>query len=1037
MSGSIDDFKEVSLPKAANSKRLWRSIDELNDSPAFLARVKAEFPDVVDHWTVESPETASTETLANADVSRRTFLGVMSAGMALLGMTGCSTRQPDQKILPYVNQPEYLVPGRPLFFASTLTIGGYAHGVLIEQHEGRPTKIEGNPDHPASLGATNIFMQAAILQMYEPDRAQVVLDHGVTTRWSAFADKIAAVMAGKGSTGGEGFAILAEPSTSPTLARQIAAFKKKHPKASWHTWSPVHRNNVLDGAQQAFVGRLVPVYHFDQASSVLSLDSDFFTDEPGSLAYARQFMDRRRVRKGSTEMNRLYVLESVKSITGAAADHRFPLSPENISATVHAIAASLGIAGAAPSATTGIPAATLAAIVEDLQKSGKNALVIAGESQPADIHALVHAINAKLGAVGNTITYIDSPEIDPDNTIASIKSLVDNMSAGKVDTLLILGGNPVYNAPADLNFQSAMGHVALRMHLSLFEDETSFQCHWHLPMSHQIESWSDARAYDGTISIGQPLIAPLYATKNVYEVMSMVLGDFGRTNYDIIRTTWQESAKSNANFGKDGSGFDSAWETWLREGVIAGSASASKTPRLVYDRSKATPTTQPTSSTGYTVVFRPDPSIGDGEWANSAWLQELPKPISKLTWDNVAMMSYATAKKLGVEKESTVDLKVKDKSVGRAAVLPMAGMPDGVISVTLGYGRTMAGEVGNDHGFNAYSIRTTDGMWQSPVEVFALDHTYKLAISQETQVMHGRELLRVKPISNYGKGEEEFGEHEDKDSGAKSEDESAKPKTTPLTLYQPWDYTKGNQWGMVIDNNACIGCNACVVGCMSENNIPTVGKEQVINGRIMHWLRIDTYFESEMHEINDQVKAVENPDTYFEPVACMHCENAPCEVVCPVGATVHDVEGTNNMVYNRCVGTRYCSNNCPYKVRRFNYLSYNWTIPESLRLMKNPDVTIRNRGIMEKCSYCIQRISHARIEAKKQDRPIRDGEVVTACQQACPTQAITFGNTLDGQSAVAKLKTEPENWGLLTDLNTQPRTTYLTKFKNPNPAMKA
>ncbi|CAN5569997.1 TAT-variant-translocated molybdopterin oxidoreductase [soil metagenome] len=1006
------------LTRGLDGRCYWRSLDELAQTPEFIEKLHREFPSAAAEW--DELDAAIVD-----GVSRRNFLALMGASLALAGVggAGCRARDPVEKIVPYVNQPEEIVPGKPLFFATALSVDGFAHGVLVESHEGRPTKIEGNPAHSASLGATNIFMQAAILSLYDPDRSQAVRHIDSVSTWDRFWDQLNPLLATKLKSGGAGMRILSEPITSPTTAAQIAALRARFPEAQWHQYSPIDRANVRQGANIAFGRPANVAYRFDRADVILSLDSDFLVDEPGSVRYARQFIDRRRVRRDQTEMNRLYVLESTRTITGAMADHRVPATPQQILQVASTLSALVGAQQMVPSSgsVTQPPIDWLPAIAADLRRAGKNALVIAGPTQPPTVHAACHAINTALGSANNVVYYTLPVEFDvPLDTSQSLAQLINDMNAGAVDLLLIVGGNPVYNAPADLNFLAGLQKVALRVHLSQYDDETSEQCHWHLPMTHALEQWGDARAFDGTVSIVQPLIAPLYEGRSVNEVFSLILGEIARPAYEIVKESTRERFS--------GEKFEPFWEQSLHDGLIASSALPAIPMRLARSGSTTAPTTAPFVAGGMQLIFRPDPSIGDGSWSNNGWLQELPKPITKITWENAALISPATAHQLGVQNSDLVDVKYRGRAV-RAPVHVVPGLPDQCITLHLGYGRTRAGRVGNNAGFSAYSIRTSDAPWSGAgVEILAVGKRHDLATTQQESLMHGRDLVRVQNIESFRNRRESRAE--------------AHPSKYPLTLFdQSSQMNKHNAWGMTIDINACIGCNACIVACQSENNIPIVGKEQVANGRVMHWLRIDTYFASEHphaeHEFVYRDHAATNPDVYFQPVPCMHCENAPCELVCPVGATVHDAEGTNNMVYNRCIGTRYCSNNCPYKVRRFNWLEYN-NVSESEKLGKNPDVTVRSRGVMEKCTYCIQRVNKARIESKKQNNPggfVEDGGVLTACQQSCPTQAIEFGNVNDPNSKVAKLKAEPTNYGLLEELNTKPRTTYLERFKNPNPAI--
>ena len=991
--------KKIDIPPGPGT-RFWRSLDEAARTPQFEEMLHKEFPAAAAEW--------------NDETSRRTFLKLMSASLALAGVSvGCS-RAPDEKIVPYVRQPEQLIPGKPLYFATATTLNGFARGVLVESHEGRPTKIEGNPDHPASLGATDVFAQASILNLYDPDRSQTVMRMGEVGNWSLFIHALEPALEKFNANGGQGLRILSRTITSPTLAAQMKQFAKMYPSARWHQYDPINRDNSSDGAMIAFGSVVAPVYHFDQAKVILSLDDNFLADHPAAVRYARDFTNGRRVRSDRREMNRLYVAESTPTITGAMADHRVRVKPS----AIESIARSL---------LTGGGDAWTKLAAKDLQANRGASLVLAGENQPPAVHALAHALNAELGNIGKTVTFIDPVEADSSNKVDSIRTLVADMNAGAVNTLIILGGNPVYDAPADLNFEAALKKFSenknyLSVHHAAYNDETSFLTQWHLPLSHELESWSDARAYDGTATIIQPLIAPLYESRSAIEAVAALIGQRDRSAYELLREYWRGAVKPND--------FESWWEKCLHDGVIPDTAAPARTVNInaqAIAAASSQPSTAPAAGHQIELTFRPDPSIFDGEFANNSWLQEVPKPLTKITWDNAALMSHATAVRLGamdVNKEpgnkietSLIQLTVPGGSIP-AAVWILPGQPDDVITLHLGYGRTHAGRVGNKVGFNAYRLRTLTTQWfTSTVKVELLNETYAIACTQNHTMMdqHDRELIHVEPIAK--PAEKSHGEKRTISLPVHKEHHE------DASLYPDVPYS-GNKWGMVIDQNTCIGCNACVVACISENNIPVVGKDQVAKGREMHWLRIDTYFAGETHE-------PEGP--YFQPLPCMHCENAPCEVVCPVEASLHDAEGINNMVYNRCIGTRYCSNNCPYKVRHFNFLHYSEPIQKShsLTLAMNPDVTVRYRGVMEKCTYCIQRINHGRIDAKKEDRDIKDGEVVTACQQSCPTQAITFGNLNDPAAAVTKLAKEPMNYSLLDEeLQTRPRTTYLPRFTN-------
>lgn len=994
-----------------HGRQLWRSLEELVDDEGFEDLLRREFPRQANGWL--------------GPVSRRQFLKVMGASLALAGLTGCAP-QPAEKIVPYVDKPEELVPGKPLFFATAMPLGGYAHGLLVESHEGRPTKVEGNPQHPASLGATQTFHQASILSLYDPDRSQTVLDRGQISTWDSFINEMTGYLQTLNGSGGAGLRILTETVTSPTLASQLRALLDKFPEARWHQYEPINMDNLRAGALLAFGREVNTLYRFDQAARILSLDCDFLTTLPGSVRYAREFIERRRVDSGQQEMNRLYVVESTPTITGAMADHRLAARAADVEHFARAIAAGLGVA-AAPARSDPGHAEWIAAVVRDLQSSRGSSIVLAGEAQPPVVHALAHAMNVALGNAGKIVNYTAPIEAEPVNQLQSLRTLVDDMAAGKVNTLLIVGGNPVFDAPADFKFGERLSGVALRVHLSLYEDETSELCHWHLPQAHYLESWGDARAFDGTVSIIQPLIAPLYSGRSAHNLIAIMSGDLGTEDYDIVRSHWE------GQFGAAGGvprpeiapgTFEQAWRIALHDGIIAGTAAAPVGVTIQAELAQAAATVA--TGDGLELIFRPDPSIWDGRFANNGWLQELPKPLTTLSWDNAALISAATAQRLNLNNEDLVELDFHG-GVIPAAIWIQPGHANESVTLHVGYGRTRAGRVGNSTGFNAYLIRTSAVPdFGSGLQIRPTGQRYRLAPVQSHFSLEGRDLLRVGTIEEF-LAHPEFAQDQEH---AASEPEASEPESgaqhpvpEPPSLYPGYKY-EGHAWGMSINLNACIGCNACVVACQAENNIPVVGKESVRRSREMHWLKVDRYYDGNL----------DNPNTYFQPRPCMHCENAPCEPVCPVGATGHSSEGLNEMTYNRCVGTRYCSNNCPYKVRRFNFLDYTEQdkIPV-LELMANPDVTIRARGVMEKCTYCVQRINHGRIEAEKEDRPIRDGEIKTACQEVCPTQAIIFGDINDAKSEVARLKSTPLNYGMLAELGTRPRTSYLARLRNPNP----
>jgi MoCo/4Fe-4S cofactor protein with predicted Tat translocation signal len=1063
----------VDVPSASSGKEYWRSLEELVDSPVFEEFVQREFPQQAEEW--------------NDPVERRTFLKLMGASLALAGLSGCVI-QPPEKIVPYVKQPEEEIPGKGLYFATAFSLGGVATPLLARSNEGRPTKLEGNPDHPNNRNsdpnnkgssATDIFSQASILTLYDPDRSQTPLYRGETRAWSTFVAEIRGLIEkendGLKAKKGAGLRFLTETITSPTLAAQMKQILTDFPEAKWHQYEPVNRDNARAGAIMAFGQDLNTTYDFSKADRILSLGSDFLACQPGSLRYARDYAAKRRIGSDKAEMNRLYVIESTPTITGANADHRFSVPPGEVELIATALATML-----APGVlqdkqwrdfwnkTNVNPEPRwISSVQNDLLKEGRNIFIV-GNDQPPLVHALAHSMNVIGGNVGKSVFYSDPLEANSVNQTQSLRALVSDIDAGRVDTLIILGGNPAYNTPVDLRLdKSRLDKVRLRAHLSLYNNETSEICHWHIPATHYLESWGDTRTYDGTVTIVQPLIAPLYEGRTAHELLALFSDNYDRKPYDIVKEYWRgqagtrelgvstESGSDRVAAASSPPDFESWWRKCLHDGFIPNSALPTKTVSLKSDWANSlAPNAAGTSAlpgkggSEFELVFRPDPSIYDGRFANNGWLQELPRPLTKITWDNVALISANTAKKLGVAPQNyeedkrgrgamvdQLEIKLNGRAISKlvpAWIMP--GQPDDVITIHLGYGRTRAGRVGDvtiadpdtrlpSGGFNAYDIRASDALWTAPgAQATKAAGRYEIGTTQVHFNMEGRDLLREGTLEEYLKDKEHL----------RQEQDEHKKELRELTLYPDFDYKNqgnGYAWGMSIDLNSCVGCNACTIACQSENNIPIVGKNQVIRSREMHWIRVDAYFKGE-----DPSKPV---GPFFQPVPCMHCENAPCEPVCPVHATVHSSEGLNDMVYNRCVGTKYCSNNCPYKVRRFNFFLYqDWDTP-TYQLMRNPDVSVRSRGVMEKCTYCVQRIQSAKIQSEIEGRQVHDGEIVTACQSVCPTEAIVFGNINDPNSKVSKLKALERDYSLLGELNTRPRTTYLSALRNPNPEIRS
>ena len=1058
-------LREKILQKSG--KDYWRSVEEFAGAPEFDQFVKEEYPQHAEEW--------------EDGLSRRNFIKVMGASLAFAGLTGCVI-QPAEKIIPYVRQPEEIIPGKPLFYATAMTLSGVATGLLAKSNEGRPTKIEGNPDHAGSLGATDILAQASLLDMYDPDRSQEVLYRGTPSTWQNFMMQLRAKLDENRVDGGAGVRFLTETVTSPTLIAQMRQILSELPNARWYQYEPVNKDNSIAGAKLAFGSPAQPIYKFDQATRVLSLDADIFSGF--NVRYIKDFNKSRLYNNEKTDINRLYAIETTMTLTGAKADHRLAVKPSQMPEIAKAIAAAVGVAGASSTYTENAP--WIQAMAKDLQANRGKSIVIAGDNQPPMVHAVAFAINAALGNVGTTVTYIEPMQPFADVLqIDQLRQLVQEIDNGAVKMLVIMGGNPVYNAPADLRLSfnrfkvdvndkddTEGRKVPFRVHLGHYADETAEVCHWHVSEKHFLESWSDTRAYDGTVSIVQPLIQPLYESHNAHELAQLFLKEnYDKKDFDIIKENWQKqgfavssaapptmtattgnpvgqgnSATTTQNQAANPAGgsvnptaktFDDNWRKAVHNGFIPNTAAAAKAVSV--NGAFMNQPAAPVPSGDLEISFLPDPSVYDGRFANNGWLQELPNPLTKITWENVALVSPRTAERLGVNQGAKNEdaaggelgttfyntkggnlfsdlVKLKMNGAEIAQGVPMwitPGQPDDVITIYMGYGRTRAGRVGTGIGYNAFDVRNSNAMWNGVGEVSKMDEQKAIASTQiHFNIPEGRrnDILRVWDLEQFnntpGLGEQ----HDEYDA----------------TMYPGFVYT-GNKWGMTIDLNSCVGCNACVIACQSENNIPVVGREQVERSREMHWMRIDSYYSGD---------DISNPDgPHFQPMICQQCEQAPCETVCPVHATVHSAEGLNDMVYNRCVGTRYCSNNCPYKVRRFNFLLYqDWNTPQ-YKLMRNPEVTIRSRGVMEKCTYCTQRIAAARIEAEKDQRRVRDGEIVTACQSVCPADAIVFGDLSDPNAQVTKLKKDHRNYNVLNELNTQPRTTYLAGLNNQNKEM--
>jgi Fe-S-cluster-containing dehydrogenase component len=925
---------------------------------------------------------------------RRRALKMLSSGAAL-ALGAC--RQPDEEIIPYVNMPEGLTPGVPLYFATALALSGYARGVIVTSHEGRPTKIDGNPRHPASLGACDVFAQAETMALYDPDRSKAVADaHGLSS-WNAFSTALNAQMGQEKKRQGAGLRILTGRLTSPTSLRQLHDLANAYPEARWLRYEPVNDDAAEKGARLAFGRELTALPRIGQASVILSLDADPIGAGPEQLAFARAFSDARSATSAPDRFLRVYTVESAWTLTGANADERLALAPQLIRNVAIEISRRFG-AGTQSCELPEDARRFVEAAGTALAANKGRAIVLAGRGQPPEAHALCHWINAQIEA---PIDYIDPVDPAAVANAQSLREFTDDLANGRVQTLVVIDANPAYAAPTEIAIGEAIQAAPFSAHLGLYDDETAALCKWRLPLSHLLESWSDLRAFEGTASIVQPLIRPLYDSRTPHQLLAMIGGTLSPSSHRLVQETWKKQASDD---------FESAWRRWLHEGVIAGSSATRVTapsPRL--------PTLWPSvAPVGLSVALAPDPSIWDGRFSNNAWLQECAKPITKEVWGNALHISPQDAAANGLEEGDVVELTRERFSV-EAPIHIRKGLPAGVAAATLGYGRRRAGKIGDNLGFDAYTLQRLDSPWTAEqVTIVRTGARRDILSTQHHSQLQGESkgFLPKFSIRDLAAGNVRL------------------PKSDDLpTLLPSWP-SGPHEWAMVIDAAACIGCNACLVACQAENNVPVVGPDEVSMGRDMHWLRVDIYFADEEANLLG-----------FQPVPCMHCEKAPCEPVCPVAASVHDSEGLNVQVYNRCIGTRFCESNCPYKVRRFNFFGYandeayanlDATVLNSIF---NPDVSVRARGVMEKCTYCVQRISRARRKAEKEHRQIAAGEVITACEAACPTRAISFGNLSLPASRINALRKDPRHYALLGHLGTRPRTTYLARLANPDPAL--
>ena len=1013
----------VKIPAAAKT-RAWRSLPHLNQEEDYAAVNQEEFlPGAGDGPGSES---------------RRHFLQLLGASMALAGLSAC--RRPVERIMPFADQPEERIPGVPLYYATAMPLRGSVQPVLVKSHDGRPTKVEPNPKHPTAAPGTSVFAQASILSLYDPDRSRYIRRGGSRASWDDFL-----ALAQRLGRGNRRVAVLAGETTSPTILALRDQLVASFPNASWVTYRPEGDNNEALGLQTAFGQRLRAQYHFDEAEVIVSLDADFLGAASRNATHAAQsFAKGRRLSSPGSTMSRLYVVESAYTTTGSMADHRHRMAAADIGTFANSIAAELGII--APEFA--VPDAAAQAIADDLQRAGTRGVILAGEHQPVEVHALCAAINSTLNGVGTTVSLLalgDTPDT------ASLSDLIEDMHAGEVDVLLMLGVNPVYDAPPALNFTQALSRVGDSIHVGMHEDETAQKATWHIPAAHYLEAWGDGRAFDGTQSVLQPLIAPLYAeAKSHIEVLGALVDSTARSGYDLVRATWQETL---------GTPFETRWRKVVHDGFLSDTGYSAVTPPVEAVRA---------ANAGYgelDVVFRLDPTLLDGRFANNAWCQELPDPVTKIVWDNVAVMSPQTAAALQVTakyKKGRYEVdRITLSAGGQSVELPiwiMPGHADRSISVSLGYGRTLVshrahrktpiwdtgdktdiygqGALCTGVGQNVSVLRDERATAiRSNVAVTPTGRKYRIVTTQDHGVLDvtARPLVRIATLDEYRDNPAFVLDHEAPTPG---QDQKTRFEDYP-TLWEDQHPERSaairdssyyrNQWGMTIDLNACNGCNACIVACQAENNVQVVGKTEVGNGRELHWLRLDRYFISHGDE-----NLTEAPQMVLQPMPCQHCENAPCESVCPVAATVHSPDGTNQMIYNRCIGTRYCANNCPYKVRRYNFFNWSKHIPPTVQMAQNPNVSVRFRGVMEKCSFCIQRIRGAQKQAKLEDRLLARDEVSTACQDACAADAIVFGDLNDAQSQVSLERRNARSYTMLAELNIRPRVSYLARVRNPN-----
>lgn len=1003
----------------SNQTTYWKSLNELAQNEEYKKFEEREF--------------AENATELTDQVSRRSFLRVMGASIALAGFASC--RKPVQKILPYSKQPEDLVLGNPMFYATSMPFQDSVTGLLVENNEGRPTKVEGNEDHPSSLGRTNIYHQAGLLGLYDPDRSRTPKHNGedaskeyfVTFAQEHFAEPNRNIL------------FIDEQTSSPTYHRLKEQIIDNYNNVDWVSYEPFSDRNVFEGNQLAFGQRLRTVNHFDEADLVVSLDHDFMSPQGdnNSVENAVKTTARRKVDSVDDDMSRIYSVENTFTNTGSYADHRLRLKSSQIEPFTFALASKLAESISGLEAFQNVNNSLsdhdwIEVLADELLNNQEAGIITAGWQHSKEVHAAVAAMNSALNNAGNTITYHEVPYRENRDELYAFTEAIENAQNGAYDTIVMVGSNPLFTAPANLQVAQALETAETTIHLTDYYDETSKVCEWHVNRAHFLEAWGDGLSFTGQRSVIQPHIRPLHNAVSEIEFLAIILEGEEVSGYDLTRETWEDYIEGSFNTG---------WERILHDGVDENApysaVSVSISTNLASEIEEAL---QRDSGTDMEIAIKPDATLFDGRFANNGWLQELPEPMTKITWDNVALMSPSTAERLGIPPERSFSSNsvptvriTADGEVIEIAAWVQPGHADDSITLTVGYGRENIGRVADGVGVNTYPLRKTGAMFYQPADIEATGQTYEIACVQDHHSLEGRDMVRSASMDDY-KENPDFATFESvhgfkvpglKEAQAKGDDRG------PISLF---DETYGPdhqpQWGMSIDLNACFGCGVCTIACQAENNIPVIGKREVGRRRIMHWIRTDRYYEGDP----------DNPKAYHQPVPCMHCELAPCEQVCPVAATVHSDDGMNQMTYNRCIGTRYCANNCPFKVRRFNFFNYTKEYlttgddPELIQMAMNPEVTIRFRGVMEKCSYCVQRVNRAKIDSriKTGSRKPADGTVQTACQQACPANAISFGDLTDSESKISKEKSNDRNYVMLEEMNVRPRTSYLAKLKNTN-----